>query len=68
VDGNYRVEIYIHLLDPTSQESAAPESHEGRRLDSCQGPKVAVFAAVPGWWLGLINVNKFPLDNFHLQL
>jgi hypothetical protein len=47
VDGNYRVEIYIHLLDPTSQESAAPES-QGRRLDSCQGPKVAVFAAVPG--------------------
>ena len=27
---------------------------------------LAFFAAVPTW-LGLINVYKFPLDNFHLQ-
>jgi hypothetical protein len=36
VDGNCRVEIYIHLLDLT-------------RKNSCEkGPKVEIFAAVPG--------------------
>jgi hypothetical protein len=29
-------------------------------------PKVAFFATVPGY-IGLINLYKFPLDNFHLQ-
>ena len=29
-------------------------------------PKVAFFATVPGY-TGLINLYKFPLDNFHLQ-
>ena len=32
---------------------AAPES-QGRRFDSCQGPKVAFFAAVPGYKVSMV--------------
>jgi hypothetical protein len=39
--------------------------HRNRRSNSCQGPTVAFFTAVP--WLGVINVYKFPLYNFHVQ-
>jgi hypothetical protein len=37
-------------------------------MDSYQGPLVIVafLATVPAW-LGLMNVYKFPLDNFPLQ-
>ena len=39
--------------------------HGNRRSNSCHGHTVAFFTADPR--LGVINVYKFPLDNFHVQ-
>jgi hypothetical protein len=39
---------------------------QGRRFDSCQGLTCScIFRSCS--WLDLINVYKFPLNNFHLQ-
>jgi hypothetical protein len=46
--GKYQDIVDISLFDGIVGPS------QGRRFDSCQGPKVAFFAAVP-------------LNNFHLQ-
>ena len=46
-------------------QRADPES-QGRRFNSCQGPRPKSCIFHFCYWLGLINVYKFPVDNFHL--
>jgi hypothetical protein len=48
--GNFRVEIYIHILELTRNSYEICNftlQSQGSRFDSWQGPKVAFFAAVP---------------------
>ena len=59
-------ELVVRARQLASVAQLVRALHWNRRFDSCQGPKVVFFASVPSW-LGLINVYKFPLDNFRLQ-
>ena len=70
---NYRVEIQIHLLDLLTKNSCS-EIYNFRPKAGIAWPQVGLL--LPGTyscifrscsWLGLINVYKFSLENFHLQ-
>ena len=67
------MEIQIHLLDLLTKNSCS-EKYNFRPKAGIAGPQVGFL--LPGTyscifrscsWLGLINVYKFPLENFHLQ-
>jgi hypothetical protein len=73
VDGNYRVEIQIHLLDLLTKNSCN-EKYNFRPKAGIPGPQVGFLLPATYScffrsfsWLGLINVYNFPLDNCHLQ-
>jgi hypothetical protein len=67
------VEIQIHLLDLLTKNSCS-EKYYFRPKAGMAGPQVgfllpATYSCIfrSCSWLDLINVYKFPLDNFHLQ-
>ena len=67
------MEIQIHLLDLLPKNSCN-EKYEFRPKAGIAGPQVgfllpATYSSIfrSCSWLDLINVYKFPLDNFHLQ-
>ena len=67
------MEIQIHLLDLLTKNSCS-EKYNFRPKAGIAGPQVgfllpATYSCIfrSCSWLGLINVYKFPLDNFHLQ-
>jgi hypothetical protein len=67
------VEIYIHLLDLTRNSC---DRYNYRSLAIKIQPAAlrflhwaycCIFRCSSSWFIGLINVFEFPLDNFHLQ-
>ena len=73
VDGNYHVEIELHLLIRPILTKNRCEKYNYRPKAEIAGPQVRFLPWTYSciyrscFWLGLKNGCKFPLDIFHLQ-